>query len=104
MAGINHRFVFQGGTQISQMRFVCQADGLRPNSIGLFSQKSRVRVRREADDFHSVGNVVRDFDRALADRASGSEHDDAFAFHLCEGAPFKAPARRGGDRKITAAR
>ena len=41
----------------------------------------RVAVGRQADNFHPVGNVARDLQRAFANRPGRAENNDAFTFH-----------------------
>ena len=69
--------------------------------VGLRGEAGGVAVRGQSDDFHAVGQIVRDLGRALADGAGGSQDDDAALSHAGTTTPG---GRSAAGRKTAAAR
>ena len=80
-AGKNLRFILEVARKLTHLRFIDQADRFRPNEICLRRELFRVPLRSQPDNLHPLGNILRDFERAFADRTGRAENHYTFSLH-----------------------
>src|SRR5437016_6489616 len=81
-AGKNPRLVVEIALQDVHLRFIDQADCFWPHFVRRRHQLLRVAVRSQSDNLHPLRNVMRHFQRAVADRSGRAQHHDPFTFHF----------------------
>src|SRR5205807_10589684 len=74
-------FVIEFRTQDIDLAFVHQTNRSRASLVGRGREFLCITVRGQSDNFHSIRNVVRHFQRAIANRASRAQDYNTLAVH-----------------------